>query len=544
MAAPGSFLFTGLPLMRTLACWVVLAMAGAALPGSAQAQREYRFEASASGAYHSFDHSTELGGSVGGSGRVGFWVWRNRMTLELEGGVAAPKSANGKGVTVTTIEGAALYNVPIGLYSSLYLKGGYGVVGYGSCPANVAPSTICGSSNAMIGGIGARFALSPTMMLRTEALISKSSSPSFSNFSMGAGLSFMLGSRPLTDSDGDGVYDRYDRCGTTPVGAIVDGRGCPSDSDQDSVFDGIDRCPQSPAGAKVDAVGCPQDVDRDGVLDGIDRCPDTPPGATVDRNGCPADSDKDGVLDGLDRCANTLAGATVDRLGCPGDLDNDRVLDGIDRCPDTPPGTIVNAFGCPPTIDVDRDGVADASDLCPNTPAGAKVDQWGCPVVVPDTTRRAPIDTTRRAPIDTTRRAPIDTTRRAPISTPTRVPPDSITPKAGRWTVPGTAFEVRSSKLNPAAFPQLDSIAAFLVANPDLKVEIGGNAQDRLTPAENQKLSTDRAQAIRLYLIGKGVHDGQLRIQGHGANMLLTQDTTDEARTRNRRTEITPVSPP
>jgi outer membrane protein OmpA-like peptidoglycan-associated protein len=496
---------------------------GAVLPGTAHAQREYRFETSVAGAYQSFDNATELGGSVGGTGRVGYWVWRNRMTLELEGGIAAPKSANGKGVTVTTIELAALYNVPLGLYSSLYVKGGYGTVGYGSCPANVAPSTICGSSNAMVGGIGARFALSPTMMFRTEALISKSNSPSFSNFSMGAGLSFMLASRPLTDTDGDGVYDRYDRCSNTPVGAIVDGRGCPSDADQDSVFDGIDRCPQSPAGAQVDAVGCPQDADRDGVLDGIDRCPDTPPGATVDRNGCPSDTDKDGILDGLDRCSSTPTGATVDRLGCPGDLDNDRVLDGIDRCPDTPPGTIVNSFGCPPTIDVDRDGVPDAADLCPNTPPATRVDQWGCPAVAPDSTRRAPRDTTPTAP--------------AAPSAP------SAPASRGPWTVPGTAFDIRSSKLNPTVLPQLDSIAAALVASPELKVEIGGNAQDQVLPAENQKLSTDRAQAIRLYLVSKGVRDAQLSIQGHGENNLVTQDTTDEARTRNRRTEITPVTP-
>jgi outer membrane protein OmpA-like peptidoglycan-associated protein len=511
--------------MPKLPGWVLLVATSAVLPGTAHAQREYRLEASVAGAYQSFDRSTELNGSIGGLGRLGYWVWRNRMSLEVEGGIVSPTSSNGVSVTVTTIGGALLYNLPLGLYSSLYLKGGYGKVGYGNCPDSVAPSTICGSSNAMLGGIGMRLALTHTMMLRTEAVISRSSSPSFSNFSVGAGISLMLGSRPLSDSDGDGVYDRYDRCSNTPVGAIVDGRGCPADTDQDGTPDGIDRCPQSPAGAQVDAVGCPQDADRDGVLDGIDRCPETPVGATVDRTGCPADTDKDTVLDGLDRCASTPTGATVDRLGCPGDLDNDRVLDGIDRCPDTQPGTIVNSFGCPPTIDVDRDGVPDASDLCPNTPPGSRIDQWGCPVVVPDTTRRAP---------------PRDTTPVTPAAPARPVGPTIL----GRWTVPGSAFDLRGSRINPAAFRQLDSIAAQLVAHPDLRVEIGGNAQDRLPPADNQKLSTDRAQAIRLYLISKGVRDAQLRIRGHGANSLLTQDTTDEARTRNRRTEITPIPPP
>jgi outer membrane protein OmpA-like peptidoglycan-associated protein len=508
---------------------------GTLAAGPLAAQREYRIGASVGGAYQSYGNSTELGGTLGVTGRVGYWVWRNKMSVEIEGGFAAPKSSNGSTVNVTTLGGAALYNLPLGVYSSLYVKAGYGMVGYGSCPDSVAPSTICGTSNALLGGLGARIALSPTMMLRTEAIITNSnSSPSFSNLSIAAGMSFMLGSRPLNDTDQDGVYDRYDRCPATAAGAIVNGRGCPSDTDQDGVADGIDRCPQSPAGSKVDAVGCPQDADRDVVLDGIDRCPDTPVGATVDRNGCPSDTDKDGVLDGLDRCASTPSGATVDRLGCPGDADNDRVLDGIDRCPDTPPGTIVNSFGCPPTLDSDRDNVPDVADLCPGTPPGARVDQWGCPVPAVDTTRRTPaVDTTRPAAPDTTRKPAVDSTP-APAGPAVR----------GRWTVPGTAFDFRSAKLKPEVYPQLDSIAAVLRSSPTLKVEIGGNAHDRLPPAENQKLSTDRAQAVRLYLIGKGVRDSQLRIRGHGANDLLTQDTSDEARTRNRRIEITPIPTP
>ena len=59
------------------------------------------------------------------------------------------------------------------------------------------------------------------------------------------------------DSDGDGVYDRTDRCPRTPRGWPVDRYGCPLDSDGDGVPDGIDLCPNTPRGVKVDNRGCP-----------------------------------------------------------------------------------------------------------------------------------------------------------------------------------------------------------------------------------------------------------------------------------------------
>jgi OOP family OmpA-OmpF porin len=75
-------------------------------------------------------------------------------------------------------------------------------------------------------------------------------------------------------------------------------------------------------------------------------------------------------------------------------------------------------------------------------------------------------------------------------------------------------------------------------------VEIGGNAHDRLPPAENLKLSTDRAHAIRLYLLEKGVFGTQLTIKGYGATNLITPDSSDVARVLNRRVEIRMIGSP
>jgi OOP family OmpA-OmpF porin len=107
-------------------------------------------------------------------------------------------------------------------------------------------------------------------MLRGEGLLSRNSSDSesLSNFGVNLGLSLMLGSKPIDDSDGDGILNNRDRCANTPSGAQVDGRGCPSDEDNDGVPNGVDRCPTTSVGATVDAVGCTRDSDGDNIADG------------------------------------------------------------------------------------------------------------------------------------------------------------------------------------------------------------------------------------------------------------------------------------
>lgn len=89
-----------------------------------------------------------------------------------------------------------------------------------------------------------------------------------------------------TDSDGDGVFDRDDRCPDTEAGVAVNVFGCERDSDQDGVVDRADRCPGTLRGVRVDASGCATDRDQDGVLDADDRCPNTAAGARVDSGGC------------------------------------------------------------------------------------------------------------------------------------------------------------------------------------------------------------------------------------------------------------------
>ena len=152
------------------------------------------------------------------------------------------------------------------------------------------------------------------------------------HFQHTAGLTFKFGGK---DTDGDGVYDKFDAC--PDVAGLKQFNGCP-DTDGDGIIDGSDACPDAFGLAAFN--GCP-DTDGDGIADKDDACPQVAGLAAL--KGCP-DADGDGVADAADKCP-TVNGPK-ENAGCPWpDTDGDSVLDKDDKCPDVV-GSVANN-GCP-----------------------------------------------------------------------------------------------------------------------------------------------------------------------------------------------------
>ena len=232
----------------------------------------------------------------------------------------------------------------------------------------------------------------------------------------------------------------------------------------------------------------PIDSDGDGVIDPQDACPNTPAGVTVDAKGCPIDSDGDGVPDYLDKCPNTPRGASVNAQGCPLDSDGDGVLDYLDKCPNTPRGTPVDTNGCP--LDTDGDGVPDYLDKCPNTPRGLKVDATGC------------------------------------------------VREAQTIVLQNVNFEFNKATLTADSQNVLSSVAQGLKSDPNMKVEIAGHTDGKGSSAYNKRLSQQRADSVKAYLVTQGVPSTRLVSKGYGKESPVATNDTEEGRAQNRRVEF------
>jgi outer membrane protein OmpA-like peptidoglycan-associated protein len=483
------------------------------VPSASAQQRRYLVELGAAGALTALDDTTGYGTGYGGTARIGVWL-PLRFSLEAEYSYIRTKTdVSDSSVGVSSIGGFLLYNLPLGTRSFAHLKAGLGSIDYGRCaPQSSAGQGACGSAATWTAGLGFRVGITPTLLVRADGAVQRNiggandvGQTEFSNFGATLGMSVMLGSKALVDADGDGVIDANDKCSGTPKGALVDRRGCPTDADSDRVSDGLDRCPSTPAGVEVDQNGCPTDEDNDGVFDGVDRCRGTPLGAAVNAAGCSSDADSDDVPDGLDRCPDTPAGATVDALGCPSDTDGDKVLDGLDRCPDTPFGERVNREGCS---------------------AGA-------------TPRQQPAQPGAQPPPQPAPAQPVPG-QPAPGQPPAGEAAAPAAPGAPVVLRDG-AFALGSARLRAEAYPVLDSIAAALAAAPTQRLEIGAHTAASRAETDSRQLANLRIEAVRSYLIGKGVRPQRLVPKFYRATVPVTRDTTAAGRATNRRSEIKPL---
>ncbi len=202
-----------------------------------------------------------------------------------------------------------------------------------------------------------------------------------------------------------------------------------------------------------------------------------------------ADQDQDGLTDNVDRCPSESG--PLENKGCPDeDPDKDGVIGAKDRCPKQA-GTAA-ANGCP---DKDGDTLADAVDECPDK-AGLP-EAGGCPAY------RTVRVTEKKIEIE-----------------------QKIFFAFGKAEILSKSFEL------------LDEVVVALLDHQRLCVRIEGHTDSKGKPAENLKLSDDRASSVRNYLVEHGIESQRLVSKGFGDTEPLDDNRTTEGREKNRRVEF------
>ena len=92
--------------------------------------------------------------------------------------------------------------------------------------------------------------------------------------------------------------------------------------------------------------------------------------------------------------------------------------------------------------------------------------------------------------------------------------------------------------------PTLDRIAVFLVDHPTFRLSIAGHTDSSGDPEVNEKLSQDRAEAIRRYIERKGkLLPNRIESFGYGSFKPLKDELTDADAKVNRRVEFRLIKP-
>lgn len=257
------------------------------------------------------------------------------------------------------------------------------------------------------------------------------------------------------------------------------------DTDKDGVPDKKDQCPDIPGLKQFN--GCP-DTDGDGITDKEDKCPDLP--GTEELNGC-LDTDGDGIADPDDSCPEEAG--SVEMNGCP-DSDADGISDAEDECKDMA-GPLEND-GCP-WPDADADGVPDKDDLCKDE-AGTGANN-GCPELPSEIVA-------------------------------------TLNKFGSRIYFPANSFQIMGGKTKEV----LEDIKKILTENLEGVLIIEGYASSDGDAKYNNDLSIKRAKAVMEYLIGLGISQERLEVEGYGEQDPLGDNAQPEGRAVNRRVQFKP----
>lgn len=118
----------------------------------------------------------------------------------------------------------------------------------------------------------------------------------------------------------------------------------------------------------------------------------------------------------------------------------------------------------------------------------------------------------------------------APASTRAAEPPRVETLSVGAEAL----FDVSKASLKPAARTQLDALVAGITASPFKQVRVAGHTDRTGSAARNRKLSQQRAEAVKAYLVSKGIPASVIVAEGRGSAEPRTAVTECEGLDRTR----------
>jgi len=111
-----------------------------------------------------------------------------------------------------------------------------------------------------------------------------------------------------------------------------------------------------------------------------------------------------------------------------------------------------------------------------------------------------------------------------------------------RATLRNLQFDSGKSSIRPESFDELDELAEVLKIRKQLRIAIEGHTDNVGDAASNMELSQKRSEAVKAYLITKGIEANRIEARGLGETIPVASNETAEGRQQNRRTEAVVIS--
>lgn len=152
--------------------------------------------------------------------------------------------------------------------------------------------------------------------------------------------------------------------------------------------------------------------------------------------------------------------------------------------------------------DTDGDGVIDKLDKCPNTPAGTKVDGSGCEIKIE---------------------------QKVVITEEDR--------RVVREAIQNLEFETGKATIKAKSYTTLNRVAKLLT-DKNFSLKLAGHTDNTGSDALNMRLSKDRAEAVKTYLVQQGANASRIEATGYGETQPIASNKTAAGRQKNRRVEF------
>jgi outer membrane protein OmpA-like peptidoglycan-associated protein len=148
---------------------------------------------------------------------------------------------------------------------------------------------------------------------------------------------------------------------------------------------------------------------------------------------------------------------------------------------------------------------------------------------------KTPVTKEPKTPVTKEPKTPVTKEPKTPV---TKEPVTKEPEQPDAVTLNNVFFDFNKATIRPESRTALRYLIDFLKEHTAYRIEIAGHTDSVGTAEFNLRLSRERAEAVRDYLIAKGIAANRLVAKGYGATKPRATNDTEEGRQQNRRTEF------